>query len=274
MSAIITAPQAHIAPSKLAIENHHPRDDFIEFFEEDHRYTVHGEGGYTSVTTWNHSHFSHFDAEKIIKNILKSAKMKDPTYKYYGMTKESILQSWDTNRDTAAQAGTNMHYDIECYYNGIDNHNESIEFQYFKNFLRDFADLKPYRTEWCVYYEEYKLSGSIDMVFENPDGTLLIYDWKRVKEISYESSFNKYATTPCIQHMPDTNFWHYSLQLNVYKKILEDKYDKKVVGMYLVCLHPDNLDKSYERLEVPVLENDINNLFEFRKKQLEALEGI
>ena len=67
------------------------------------------------------------------------------------------------------------------------------------------------------------------MIFENPDGSLQIYDWKRCKEISYDSYYGKAAITPCISHLPDTNFWHYSLQLNVYKNILEIKYGKKEI---------------------------------------------
>ena len=84
----------------------------------------------------------------------------------------------------------------------------------------------PYRTEWMVYHEELRLAGSIDMIFENEDGSLQIYDWKRCKEISYDSYYGKAAITSCISHLPDTNFWHYSLQLNVYKNILEIKYGK------------------------------------------------
>jgi ATP-dependent exoDNAse (exonuclease V) beta subunit len=119
-----------------------------------------------------------------------------------------------------------------------------------------------------VYNEEYKLSGSIDMVFENPDGTLQIYDWKRCQEIKHETGFGQYAITPCISHLPDTNFWHYALQLNTYKMMLEQKYDKKVTGLYLVCLHPDNVYKSYDRIEVPFLDKDIENLMNYRKELL------
>ena len=39
---------------------------------------------------------------------------------------------------------------------------------YFIEFIKDFPHLKPYRTEWVVYYEDIKLAGSIDMVYENP----------------------------------------------------------------------------------------------------------
>jgi hypothetical protein len=121
-----------------------------------------------------------------------------------------------------------------------------------------------------VYYEEMKLSGSIDMIFENPDGTIQIYDWKRCQEIVNESNFGNYATTSCISHLPDTNFWHYSLQLNTYKKILEDKYGKKVTGLYLVCIHPDNAYKSYERIQVPILEKEMTDLFNVRLAEVNS----
>jgi ATP-dependent exoDNAse (exonuclease V) beta subunit len=144
--------------------------------------------------------------------------------------------------------------------------NDSIEFQYFNNFLADHPELIPYRTEWMVYYEELKLSGSIDMIFENPDGTLQIYDWKRCKEIKKTNSFGASAVTECIAHLPDTNYWHYALQLNTYKTILERKYAKKVTALFLVGLHP-NLP-NYQLLKVPDLRQEMADLFELRRAQL------
>ena len=251
----------------LANLNHHPRDDFITFDEGPHIYTVHGDSSFTSVTTFIHSNFSHFDSNTTVNKILSGNKwMNDSNYKYYQKSKEEILQMWEDKRDSAAKAGTKLHYDIECYYNKCPNENNSIEYQYFNNFVKDFPDLKPFRTEWMVYYEEYKLSGSIDMIFENEDGTLEIYDWKRSEEFKYEDTYNnKTSPTPCLNHLPDTNFWHYSLQLNMYKTIIEHKYDKKVTGLYLVRIHPDDAYKNYERVLVPFLDKEINNLLEYRK---------
>ena len=48
---------------KLSIENKHPRDEHLQFYEPTHTYTVHGEKGYTSVTTFVHQHFEHFNAD-------------------------------------------------------------------------------------------------------------------------------------------------------------------------------------------------------------------
>ena len=106
-----------------------------------------------------------------------------------------------------------------------------------------FWHLVPYRTEWMIYHEELRFAGSIDMVFESSfgDGSLVIYDWKRCKSIDKTSSWNKFATREEISHFPDTNYWHYCLQLNTYAMILEEKYDKIVSEMYLVCLHPDKI---------------------------------
>ena len=157
---------------------------------------------------------------------------------------------------------------FKCGTRTVVGNNDSVEFSYFKNFVRDNPDLKAYRTEWMIYHEEMKLSGSIDMIFENPDGTLKIYDWKRCEEIKHEAEFNKFATTPCIDHLPDTNFWHYALQLNVYKYILESKYGKKITDLYLVCMHPDNKYKNYQRIKVPVLEDEMPELVKLRLAQV------
>jgi len=256
-------------PSYLETINAHPRDEHITFEEGPHIYTVLGErGGCTSVTTWNHHHFSDFDADAIITKMMKGRNWNDPNYKYYGMTREEIKKMWDAKRDSAAGAGTKMHNDIELHYNGVSVVNDSVEFGFFNQFLADFSHLKPYRTEWMVYYEELKLSGSIDMVFENPDGTLQIYDWKRCQEIKHEAEFGKYAQTSCISHLPDTNFWHYALQLNMYKTILEHKYEKKITGLYLVCMHPDNVYNTYQRIEVPDLQNEMKKLVALRLEEV------
>ena len=76
-------------PQYLAKKNPHSRDESITFDEGPHIYTIDGDSDYMSVTTWNHSHFDHFDADKIIDKMMMGRKW-GPAHKYWGMTKEQI----------------------------------------------------------------------------------------------------------------------------------------------------------------------------------------
>ena len=102
------------------------------------------------------------------------------------------------------------------------------------------------------------------MIYENPNGTLQIYDWKRCKEIKktnpFESGFEP------IEHLPNSNYWHYSLQLNIYRRILQKEYGKQVTDLYLVCLHPNQT--SYKRIKVPIMEAEIDDIFAHRLNEL------
>uniref|UniRef100_A0A6C0IGD9 Uncharacterized protein n=1 Tax=viral metagenome TaxID=1070528 RepID=A0A6C0IGD9_9ZZZZ len=274
--------------------NSHARDKNILFYEPTHTYTITTDptNKYTSVTTWNHSHFPHFNADQVIKNMMKGKNWKEG-HKYWGLTAEQIKAQWAANGAAVSGAGTNMHYEIECFMNNsaikekeqythtqlythyleqqLNCKNpiiETPEWQYFIKFIQENSQLKPFRTEWTVYHEDAKLAGSIDMVYENPDGTLSIYDWKRAKDISRINTFNKFALNKIICQMPDSNFWHYALQLNTYKKIIEDKYGKIITDLYLVRLHPDCEDNTYELIKLPDLKKELNELFAERINQL------
>ena len=280
--------------SVLQERNSHERDQNIVFIEHGHKYIIQTDlnSKYTSVTTWNHSHFPHFDADAIIKKMM-SSKSWNKDHKYWNQTPDQIKKTWDSNKNNVSSAGTDLHFQIECFMNNPNipldyQHSDlelcyqeeqkrklekekdlSIEWTYFLKYIKDTPNFKPYRTEWIIYHEDLKLAGSIDMVYENPDGTLNIYDWKRAKNISPVNYFNQFALTQEISHLPDSNFWHYALQLNTYKAILEDKYNKKIQDLYLVRLHPDAEEKSYELIKIPDLQKEIKELWLARRKMLE-----
>ncbi len=112
-----------------------------------------------------------------------------------------------------------------------------------------------------------KIAGSVDMLFENKDGTLEMYDWKRCKKIDKTNKWAK-AKTKCISHLDDCNYNHYLLQLNTYKFLIEKNYGKKITKMYILTVHPNNENENYIRIEVPDLSKDIQNLMKLRKLML------
>ena len=177
---------------------------------------------------------------------------------------------WEENGKKASTAGTKMHYDIECYYNDMDIEVEEdcIEWKYFEEFEKEIGGNKePYRTEWMIWDKELKFAGSIDMTYINKDGTIDIYDWKRSVGIKMDNQWQS-PLTDCIKHLPDCNYYHYCLQLNTYKALLEKNYGVKIKDMYLVCLHPNNTNQSYQRIKVLDLQKEVKDLFNLRKKIL------
>lgn len=271
----------------LCVRNVHERDAFISFQEEGHKYTISNdaETTYTSVTTWNHTHFPQFNPDAVIKKMMRGKNWKEG-HKYWGMAPEEIKKQWSDNGNKVSGAGTSLHFNIECFMNNPhlgDNYSHAellayykervtwddapVEWKYFLKFVEEHPALRPYRTEWLIHDDDLKLSGSIDMVYENPDGTLAIYDWKRSKEISAVNRYNEFAKTECISHLPNSNLWHYALQLNTYKRILERKYGKQVTELYLVRLHPECQDETYDLIRVPKLQDEVDDLFRDRLKK-------
>lgn len=240
----------------LSTLNPHPRDANIIFEETGHKYTIKGLDGHpVSTTTLIHVFFNPFVAaivaEQCIQNSASEYFFKvDPNMKDEKQIaearekwKQSVIDEWENS----SKLGTAMHADIENYFNGLIVKNpDSVEFKYFMLFWNEFQRTnpgwKPYRTEWLIYDEDKKLAGSVDFTIVNQNGDLVIMDWKRSKKIR-KTGFNKWGKAP-FTDLPDCNYSHYTLQLNIYRHVLETRYGKRVLAMYLAIFYPGN--KCYE----------------------------
>lgn len=227
--------------------------------DENHVYKL-DDKTYTSVTTLVHQCFEVFNADKILE------KMRIKGTKYDGMTKEEIKEMWNQNALEAQQQGTRMHAVIERYYKNEEVTSDEWalpEMQQFKAFTEMNA-LTPYGVEWRIYIEEFQLAGTIDFVALNEDGTLDMYDWKRAKQMDVHNSYNKYSSI--VHHIPDTNFGHYTVQLNLYKYMIEQKYNKRVRHMYLVCMYPTQM--TFKQYEVQDIQTDIPTILKLLKQSI------
>lgn len=255
---------------ELTRKNLHPRDSHLTFDEPTHVYTIDGDNNYKSVTTWIHSFFPHFDADKIISK-MRAGKNWNEDNQYYGMTDQQIKDMWSKNGKEAAELGTLMHLNIEYYYNGMKytkGFTKTPEYKLFQKYLKDHKEYKAYRTEWMVYAKSYRLAGSIDMVYSDPNSNdpndVVVADWKRSKEIKFE---NRWETGyGPLQEYDNCNYIHYSLQLNVYRMILEKYYGKRVTEMFLVILHPNQ--DTYKKIPVKKINSPIMNMLRSRKKEI------
>jgi hypothetical protein len=256
---------------KLSVANAHPRDKHIEFDEPTHRYTIKGEcNKWISCTGFLHDFFPHFDPDATIAKMMASPKWTQS--KYYGKTKQQIKDEWSNSGKEASGAGTAMHLAIEQFMHGSEeviepSVKETKEWRFFMNFWKECGDdLVPYRSEWEVYSEPHKLAGSIDMIYyRKSDGKHVIYDWKRSKGIKTDNSFeNGYSP---LAHLPNCNYWHYTLQLNVYKWFLETYYGLEIGDLYIVIFHPDNTN--YQRMRLNILTDEVLEMLDCRKRALD-----
>ena len=270
-------PTLHIPQAEpLALRNPHPRDSRIQFFEEGHIYDVDGRRDFVSCTTFIHQFYEPFDADAIIEKMMARPE-KWKMSKYYGMTPEEIKALWTYKGDYASHHGTLLHGCIEYFYNDMleafpyDVPNLfHTQFKSFHSQVVETTGYLPYRTEWTVFDEEHELAGSIDMLFQpdkNDPDTLVIYDWKRSPKLSQKTNRFQNMLAP-VDHLPDTSYWHYCMQLNIYRHILQTKYNKKVVGMYLVGMHPD-MD-GFQQEKVPFLLEETKDVFAVRKAAILA----
>lgn len=270
----------------LEILNIHERDNDIEFFEGTHTYIykdVHQ--FHTSSTSFVKKFFKKFDSGKIIKNMMESNYWRNN--KYYKMTKhlnsdyeiiQFISNLWSSMGTEATTKGTEMHDQIERFYNYVTQTNHpnihksfikveldeyySKEFIMFMEFYHDHEhEYEPYRTEWLVYDLKYDIPGAIDMVFrDKTTGKFIICDWKRSKEIKQTPFKNDHALEP-ISHISDCNYYHYSLQVNLYKYILETNYNIDVSEMWIINIHP-NFSK-YQKFVINDFQDEIKSMLSF-----------
>ena len=226
--------------------NRHSRDSLLHFDGGSHTYTYHGRQ-FKPVSTVVASCFEQFDADYW-------AARKAPSM---GMTPEALKAMWERNGEMARNLGTQMHEKIERYYLGLPNDSDDT-YQLFTQFAQQY-ELTPYRTEWAIFDEDSGVAGTLDFL-NLKDGVFTIYDWKRSNKIvvngvpETESQWGKRAFVP-IDHIHDTTYWHYALQLSFYRYILEKHYGINVSRSRLAVLHPD-YNRPYV-VDVPYMRDEV-----------------
>ena len=240
----------------LSSKNHYERDERIQFSDSDHTYLIDEKNKAVSVTELIGRYFPKFDKDFWAnKESIKTGKPKN-----------EILKKWDDLGKKARDLGTELHEQIENFYNSkeyIRSKELDKFFKFHKNHIQD--KYKPHRTEWRIFDEDKNLAGTVDMVYEKENGELFIFDWKRSKKIinsdgsieknnPFENGLNG------LSHLPSSDYVKYCLQQNIYKNILESKYDKKVSSMNLLILHPHL--ENYHIIQVESFKNEINYLLD------------
>ena len=242
------------------------QDQFIDFEPERHIYTCNGETRLLPVSSLIAYFFEAFDAQAAAQR----------QFERYGTPIEESLRKWERIGKMAREVGTFVHEQTENYFRDgsfatacpftFEDTTEMVsvekERQHFLRFVSDY-DIHPYRQEWPVYDTGLNIAGTIDMVCKEIDGEFTIYDWKRsskvvnvlgqpiVEAFGGKRGFNGIS-------LPDTPFYHYCIQQNLYRYMLEAHYGVKVKAMNLVVLCADY--PTYVVVNVPKMDEVIGQI--------------
>lgn len=234
--------------------------DNIAFEDEAHIYhhskDETGNAEYISVTTLIDRFFP-FDLDRFIQG--KSKKE--------GRSEKDVLDEFLKNRDEAAEKGTYLHEQIENFLNGNEYDADSKEFAMFKDFYQQVILSKGFQfieAEKRVLLEEYNVAGTIDALFKKPNrDEYLIVDWKRSKKLVIDGNPKKYGYGFALSelgHLDNSSYYKYALQQNIYRYILEQKYNMSISSMNLIVLH-ENFD-SYYRVILVNMDKEVTIIFD------------
>jgi len=243
----------------------------IMFYEKEHAYINKlTSEQYTSVTTHISKFVPKFDRDywavyKHLERLGLNPKNRSGTLSCDGydnvdpanfiMDAWDIVESWEAISTQAKEKGTFIHLFLENLFK-----NKVIDVpEKYQGCLKgawafyNKCPLYPIFEELIVADDRLKIAGQVDRPFliDQKERVLDVYDFKTDKEIKFENpweNLNKF-------NMPNTNFSKYTLQLNMYRFIIERNTKWKVRNLKIVHITDDDF-KVY-----PIPKLNDNDLF-------------
>ena len=205
------------------------KDGKVLFNENDHSYFL-GNKKLEGVTTF----ISRF------KNKFDSDKMAEKYAIKHGLDKESVLKEWEKKGKDSLIQGKLIHSIFENYIlNGEINNTQQYEKeQAALRFISEYFEtgrLIPVECENVVYNEN--IASQIDCIVKDKNGNHYILDWKTNSKIE-TNSYGKYMLKQYCD-IPDSSFYHYSLQLSIYKELYKEH---EIKDCYIVHIKENDFE--------------------------------
>ena len=192
----------------------------ITFTEEDHVYMDGNAITYTSATTLVKSAFPPFDAAAAAA--AKEAKT--------GRSAAEWIAEWNEIGRKASEDGTRCHENCERQilgqYDRMNQPRDDAERKRFRIAWHEVEKIKAARflklePEKLVFSPRFMVAGSIDLLGQKAPDEFAIIDWKYIRELKRESFGGRTGNHLATAALPDSNYWHYAVQQNIYAEILK-----------------------------------------------------
>ena len=239
--------------------------DFV-FFPEDHHYEYKGKRIGISVTRFIEEFTQPFESEEIASKV--AVKENKSIYE--------VLNAWEEKNQQSCLKGSVAHETAQSLWTGVgckkvneylteDTKNALYKiFKQEENFYNDYKDrFEHLADEFVIGSYEYDIASAIDHLFINKlTGGLVMVDYKTNTDIYKNEKYAKKMKVP-LNHLKDTTLNHYTIQLSIYKFLLEKYTNIKLEEMFIVWFSEEN--DNYEILEVPYLKNEVEEILQNRR---------
>lgn len=172
---------------------------------------------------------------------------------------KEIRSEWGFKRQASAEYGTRVHEWGQHYVQGriAEGAHPGLHKWWRSN------GLQPVACEVVVGSQTYKIAGQVDLLaFDYENGEHILIDYKTNEKIEKTNAYQSMKEP--FGRMPDCNWSHYTLQMNIYAEMLKRK---GFPVQRLVLLHLPKLDDSlYEPMEVPLKPDLALAAFQAHKK--------
>lgn len=219
----------------------------LEFHEEGHLYQdpENKDVKWTSVTSLVGKFKNPFDKEAIAEKCSANASSK-----WYGLSKEEILNIWDQENKRAVTVGNWYHNQRESdviELETLSRNGKSLEIfapnvELINDKMVKYAPSQKLQEgvypELLVYSNSYKICGQADLV-AIVNGKIHILDYKTNKSIDKSSYVDRRTgkskrLLPPLSHLDDCNYNHYNLQLSIYAYMIKLQNPKLRIGSLII----------------------------------------
>jgi len=225
----------------------------VTYHDEPHKYYVDGKE-LISVTTILHRYQEEFQEDY----------WSDYKADEYKLSQREVLRAWEFINKKGTIKGSAIHdYAENLFLNKVFPYPEQLIFEEFgfdpvlpeylitKKHVDNFYNnvrgkLIPIRTEMIVYDKESLIGGMLDILFYNVKmKQFQIWDWKTNKKFDKEMKSRHFHDK--LYLLEDSDLEIYSLQLAMYKLIIEKNTNIKLGNSYVVWFSHNN--DNYEIIE-------------------------
>jgi hypothetical protein len=224
----------------------------------------------------NHS-YTYEDKEFIsVTTLLDKVKTKifDDNFKIvyakkHNLPVEFVDSQWKIKADVGAVRGTETHLFAENFIKyGLKTEVSNLSAKNCNkllNFFNDYKTTKFLLSEYRVFDLDTMIAGTIDcLAYDFKTQEYIIYDFKTNKNLS---TFDKTRFKSPLHDLQQTDINTYTLQLNIYKHIIEKHTGIQISKLRLININ-DRLD-NYELIELKTEYAYYTNLLlDYRKEML------